>query len=161
MRTEKAVFASGCFWGTQYHFDTHEGVVTTLVGYTGGTVPNPTYEQVCSGDTGHREAIEIAFDPTQTSFTDLTKLFFETHDFSQVGGQGPDVGHHYTSAVYYSDDTQKEITKTLIRELEDDGHFVATEVLPAGPFYSAEDYHQKYYEKTAGSPYCHVYVKRF
>lgn len=161
MKTEKAIFASGCFWGTQYHFDTHEGVINTLVGYTGGNTQNPTYEEVCEGETGHREAIEIEFNPNVTSFENLVKLFFETHDFSQVDGQGPDLGHQYTSAVYYMTDEQQEVTVRLIEELEAKDLKVTTEVLPAEPFYPAEEYHQKYYEKTGGAPYCHVYVKRF
>ncbi len=160
-KTEKAIFASGCFWGTQHHFDKHEGVITSLVGYTGGDTEDPTYEQVCGGDTGHREAIEIEFDPEITTYESLAKLFFETHDFSQVGGQGPDVGEQYTSAVYYLNEEQKEIAESLVQTLEKDGHSVTTEILPAEPFYPAEDYHQKYYEKTGGAPYCHVYIKRF
>lgn len=158
---EKAIFASGCFWGTQHLFDKAPGVVSSLVGYTGGEVENPTYEQVCQGDTGHREGIEVEFDPEETSYEEMAKLFFETHDFSQVGGQGPDIGHQYTSAIYYVSEEQKEIAKRLIAELEGKGMSVTTEVLPAEPFYPAEDYHQKYYEKTGGAPYCHVYVKKF
>ena len=158
---ETAIFAQGCFWGTQYHFDTHEGVVETLVGYTGGHVPNPTYEQVCSGDTGHREAIQIVFDPTQTSYEALCKLFFETHDQGQVGGQGPDIGEQYTSAVYYTTPEQKATAHMLIDTLTEKSMRVATEVLPVEPFYPAETYHQKYYEKTGGAPYCHIYIQKF
>jgi len=161
METEKAIFASGCFWGTQYHFDKHDGVVNTLVGYTGGTVENPTYEQVCQGNTGHREAIEIEFDPEVTSYEDLVKLFFETHDPTQTNGQGPDIGEQYTSAIYYTNEKQKEVAENLLGKLEEKGITVTTEVLPAEPFYPAEDYHQKYYEKSGGAPYCHVYIKRF
>ena len=161
MKTEKALFASGCFWGTQHHFDKHDGVVNSIVGYTGGTVESPTYEQVCTGDTGHREAIEVAFDPSTTSYEALVKLFFETHDFSQVGGQGPDIGEQYTSGIYYLSEEQKTTAERLIKELEDKGFRVTTEVLPAEPFYPAEEYHQKYYEKSGGAPYCHVYIKRF
>jgi len=161
MKTEKALFASGCFWGVQHQFDKHDGVVSTLVGYTGGTTENPTYEQVCSEETGHREALEVAFDPVHTTYEALAKLFFETHDFSQVGGQGPDIGYRYTSAVYYTTDKQKEIAENLIAQLEEKGASVTTEVLPAETFYPAEEYHQKYYEKTGGAPYCHMYIKRF
>ncbi len=161
MITEKALFASGCFWGVQHHFDKHAGVISTLVGYTGGEIENPTYEQVCSGDTGHREAIEIEFDPNITAYEALAKLFFETHDFSQANGQGPDIGHQYTSAVYYYSEEQKEIAEKLIDELESKDMKVTTKVLPAEKFYPAEEYHQKYYEKTGGAPYCHVYIKRF
>lgn len=161
MKTEKALFASGCFWGVQYHFDKHEGVLSTLVGFTGGSVENPTYEEVSGGSTGHREAIEIVFDSNTTSYESLARLFFETHDFSQIGGQGPDIGERYTSAAYYFNESQKLIVEHLISELESRGQTVTTQVLPAAPFYPAEEYHQKYYEKTGGAPYCHVYIKRF
>ncbi len=157
----KALFASGCFWGTQHHFDTHEGVVNSLVGYTGGSIAHPTYEQVCSGDTGHREAIEVEFDPSVTTYEALVKLFFETHNFSQVGGQGPDIGHQYTSAIYYLTDEQKNVAEKLVFELAAKGFVVTTEIIEAETFYPAEEYHQKYYEKSGGVPYCHVYIKRF
>lgn len=161
MKTEKALFASGCFWGTQYHFNAQVGVISSTVGYTGGTTENPTYEEVCGGDTGHREAIEITFDPSVATYETLVKLFFETHDFSQVGGQGPDIGEQYTSGIYYFSEEQKEIAERLIVELQDRGLSVTTEVLPASVFYPAEEYHQKYYEKSGGTPYCHIYVKKF
>jgi peptide methionine sulfoxide reductase msrA/msrB len=161
MKPEKAIFASGCFWGTQYHFDKAPGVVNTLVGYTGGHTENPTYEQVCASDTGHREAIEIEFDPEQIPYEELVKLFFETHDFQQVGGQGPDIGHQYTSAIYYTTPEQKETAERLVKELGGKGFVVTSEVLPSEPFYPAEEHHQKYYEKNDGAPYCHVYIKRF
>ncbi|MBL4644816.1 MAG: peptide-methionine (S)-S-oxide reductase MsrA [Candidatus Pacebacteria bacterium] len=161
IKTEKAIFASGCFWGTQHHFDKHEGVISTLVGYTGGTSENPTYEEVSTDSTGHREAIEIVFDPTRTSYESLTKLFFETHNFSQPNGQGPDIGERYTSAVYYMNEKQKEIAEKLVTELESKNLTVTTKILATLPFYPAEEHHQKYYEKTGGAPYCHVYIKRF
>tara|TARA_B100000900_G_scaffold272053_1_gene232367 strand:+ start:35 stop:523 length:489 start_codon:yes stop_codon:yes gene_type:complete len=161
MKMNKALFASGCFWGTQHHFDTHEGVVNSLVGYTGGSIAHPTYEQVCSGDTGHREAIEVEFDPSVTTYEALVKLFFETHNFSQVGGQGPDIGHQYTSAIYYLTDEQKNVAEKLVFELAAKGFVVTTEIIEAETFYPAEEYHQKYYEKSGGVPYCHVYIKRF
>tara|TARA_A100001015_G_scaffold208966_1_gene233876 strand:+ start:2678 stop:3166 length:489 start_codon:yes stop_codon:yes gene_type:complete len=161
MKMNKALFSSGCFWGTQHHFDTHEGVVNSLVGYTGGSIAHPTYEQVCSGDTGHREAIEVEFDPSVTTYEALVKLFFETHNFSQVGGQGPDIGHQYTSAIYYLTDEQKNVAEKLVFELAAKGFVVTTEIIEAETFYPAEEYHQKYYEKSGGVPYCHVYIKRF
>lgn len=161
MKTEKALFASGCFWGTQYHFDNHEGVLSTHVGYTGGQTENPTYEQVCTGDTGHREGIEIEFDPSVTDYESLAKLFFETHDFSQVGGQGPDIGHQHTSAIYYTSEEHRHTAEKLTAELESKGMRVTTEILPAQKFYPAEDHHQKYYKKTGSAPYCHVYTKHF
>lgn len=161
MQNEKAIFASGCFWGTQYHFDRHAGVLETRVGYTGGSVVHPTYEQVCAGNTGHREAIEVTFDPQQTDYESLVQLFFETHDFSQVGGQGPDIGHQYTSAIYYMSDEQKNVAQKARSFLEAKNTSVTTEILPAQAFYGAEEYHQKYYEKNGGVPYCHVYTKQF
>ena len=161
MQNKKATFASGCFWGTQHHFDKAPGVLETVVGYTGGSVENPTYEQVCSGTTGHREAIQVLYDPAQTTFESLTKLFFETHNFSQTDGQGPDIGEQYTSAIYYYDDEQRESAENLITELETKGKTTATALEPAQTFYPAEEYHQKYYEKSGGAPYCHVYVKQF
>lgn len=161
MKIEKAIFASGCFWGTQYHFDKHPGVLHTTVGYTGGSIVSPSYEEVCRGDTGHREAIEIEFNAEKTTYESLVKLFFETHDFSQQNGQGPDIGEQYTSAVFYCNEKQKEIAENLIQKLEHSGHVVTTKVLEAQPFYAAEEYHQKYYEKTGGTPYCHIYTKKF
>ncbi|PCH92095.1 peptide-methionine (S)-S-oxide reductase [Candidatus Kaiserbacteria bacterium] len=161
MKTEKALFASGCFWGVQYHFDKHDGVIRTTVGYTGGTVEHPTYEQVSTGTTGHREAIEMEFNPSVTTYENLVKLFFETHNFSQIGGQGPDIGEQYTSAIYYYTLEQKEVAERLIMKLEEDGHSVTTVVLPAQTFYAAEEYHQEYYNKKGGVPYCHVYIQRF
>lgn len=158
---ETAIFAQGCFWGTQHHFDKHPGVIETFVGYTGGNVEKPTYEQVCTGATGHREGIEVTYDETQTNFEALARLFFETHDQSQVGGQGPDIGEQYTSAIYYTTPEQKTVSEKLIKELEEKELRVTTEILPAEPFYRAEEYHQKYYEKSGGAPYCHIYIKKF
>ena len=160
-KTAKAIFAGGCFWGVEYHFQQVPGVLSTRVGYTGGRTENPTYKQVCQGDTGHTEAIEVTYDPTQTTYENLAKLFFEIHDPTQVNRQGPDVGAQYRSAVFYLDDQQKATTKNLIAQLRDKGYDVATQVLPAGPFWPAEHYHQRYYEKKNATPYCHVYTKRF
>lgn len=158
---ETAIFASGCFWGTQYHFERLDGVASTRVGYTGGTVDNPTYRQVCTGTTGHAEALEVVFDPSRVSFEELARLFFETHDPTQVNRQGPDVGEQYRSEVFYVNDEQKEITERLIGLLQDRGYDVATRVTPAARFWPAEDYHQHYYQKNGQSPYCHIYTKRF
>ena len=159
--TEKAIFAGGCFWGVEYHFKNVNGVHSTRVGYTGGVTDHPSYRQVCTGNTGHAEAIEIEFDPKVVSYEELAKLFFEIHDPTQFNRQGPDVGAQYRSAVFYQDDRQKKIAESLIERLEAKGYRVVTEVRKAGEFWPAEEYHQDYYEKTGHHPYCHIYQKRF
>jgi peptide methionine sulfoxide reductase msrA/msrB len=159
--TETAIFASGCFWGVQYHFNRADGVISTKVGYIGGQVMNPTYKQVCSGTTGHAEAIEVVFDPSQVSYRELAVLFFETHDPTQVNHQGPDFGTQYRTEIFYLSDEQKAVAEELIGILTGKGLAVATKVTPAETFWSAEDYHQDYYAKTGKSPYCHIYTKRF
>lgn len=159
--SKTAIFASGCFWGTEYHFRRTRGVLSTTVGYIGGHKENPTYKEVCTGTTGHAEAVKVEYDPEQTDYETLARLFFETHDPTQVGGQGPDIGDQYRSVVFYLDDEQKVVAEKLIDILEDIGYNVATKVEPAGPFWPAEDYHQQYYEKTGKSPYCHIYRPLF
>jgi peptide methionine sulfoxide reductase msrA/msrB len=160
-RTETAIFAGGCFWGTEYHFKRAKGVISTTVGYIGGHKGNPTYEEVCHGDTGHAEAVKVVFDPDIISYEELAKLFFEIHDPTQVNRQGPDVGEQYRSEVFYLNDEQKTIAEKLIRILKDKGYKIATKVTKASTFWKAEEYHQDYYNKIGGSPYCHVYIKRF
>jgi len=155
-QTSRAIFASGCFWGTEYYFGKEPGVISTTVGYTGGHVKNPTYKEVCTGKTGHAEAVEVIFDPSKTNFEKLARLFFEIHDFTQVNGQGPDIGEQYRSEIFYIDDNQKAVAEKLIKQLESKGYKVATKLEKAGEFYKAEDYHQDYYEKTGGTPYCHI-----
>ncbi|HLP06174.1 MAG TPA: bifunctional methionine sulfoxide reductase B/A protein [Paludibacter sp.] len=158
---EKAYFASGCFWGTEYHFMKAPGVIETTVGYMGGHLKNPTYREVCSGTTGHAETTEVVFDNTKTTYEDLVKLYFETHDFTQVGGQGPDIGDQYRSVVFYTTENQKQIAEKYIKILTGKGYKVATTLQPAPVFWKAEDYHQEYYDKKNGTPYCHVYRKIF
>lgn len=158
---EVAIFASGCFWGTEYMFQKEAGVQKTQVGYTGGFVENPTYQQVCTGRTGHAEALEVTFDPSKTSYEALARLFFETHDPTQVNGQGPDIGEQYRSAIFYKDDAQKATAEKLISELKAKGIKVATQVVPASKFWPAEDYHQQYYAHNGKKPYCHSYKKLF
>jgi peptide-methionine (S)-S-oxide reductase len=153
---QKAIFAAGCFWGVQYYFDQVPGVIKTTVGYTGGHTENPTYEEVCTHTTGHAEAVLIEFDPEQVSYEVLLKQFFRMHDPTQLNRQGPDVGDSYRTAIFYFDDKQKiaaEAAKTEAGKNFDQP--VVTEITKAGPFYKAEDYHQKYTEKT-GRGMCHI-----
>ena len=158
---DNAIFAGGCFWGVEYHFKKVKGVISTRAGYTGGTLNYPTYQEVCSGTTGHAEALEIIFDPQQIAFEDLAKLFFEIHDPTQLNRQGPDVGLQYRSAIFYFNEEQKAIAQKLISTLKSKGFDVVTSLEPATTFWPAEDYHQNYYEKTGKKPYCHIYTKRF
>jgi len=153
---EQAIFAAGCFWGVQYYFDQVPGVTTTTVGYTGGSLENPTYEDVISHTTGHAEAVLVEFDASEVQYETLVKQFFRLHDPTQLNRQGPDVGDNYRSAIFYVTDDQKEIAERVRDELQPkyDGAIV-TEITPAGPFYEAEDYHQKFTEKT-GRGACHV-----
>lgn len=156
-----AIFAGGCFWGVEYHFEKLDGVKSVVSGYTGGHVKNPTYKQVCTGETGHAEAVKVEYDPAKVTYEELAKLFFEIHDPTQVNRQGPDVGEQYRSAVFYQDEEQKKIAEKLVSILEDKGYDVATNVEPATEFYEAENYHQDYYEKKGSKPYCHFYTERF
>jgi methionine-S-sulfoxide reductase len=156
MKANKAIFAAGCFWGVQYYFDQVPGIIETLVGYTGGHTPNPTYEAVCSHTTGHAEAVEIVFDEDEVSFETLVRHFFRMHDPTQLNRQGPDVGDSYRSAIFYSSESQKQIAqqvrdvvqKTLTEP-------IVTQIVPFSTFYEAESYHQKFTERT-GRGICHI-----
>jgi len=160
-RTETAIFAGGCFWGVEYYFKQAKGVLATQAGYVGGHTDNPTYKQVCGGMTGHAEAVRVTYDPEQTTYENMAKLFFEIHDPTQTNRQGPDIGAQYRSSVFYQSEQQKATAEKLIGILKAKGYNVATQVAPAGTFWPAEDYHQQYYEKNGKTPYCHVYKKRF
>jgi peptide methionine sulfoxide reductase msrA/msrB len=161
VKTEKAYFAGGCFWGTEYLLKNYEGVISTQVGYMGGHRARPTYKEVCGGKTGHAETVEVAFDPTKTDYEKVAKYFFEIHDPTQVDRQGPDIGDQYRSEIFYVDDNQKQIAEKLINILKGKGYDVATTLAKADTFWPAEDYHQDYYEITGKMPYCHIYQKRF
>lgn len=156
-----AIFAGGCFWGVEYFMQKTPGVITVTSGFIGGHVKNPSYREVCTGTTGHAEAVKIIYDPRKTTYETLLKLFMEIHDPTQVGGQGPDLGDQYRSEIFYLNDEQKKIAEKDINILKAKGYKVATLLTSATEFYDAEDYHQDYYFKNGKVPYCHGYTKRF
>ena len=147
---EKATFAAGCFWGVDMIFRKIDGVLSTMVGYTGGHTQNPTYDQVCSGTTGHAESVEIVFDPDKVSYEKLLNIFWDNHNPTTLNRQGPDVGSQYRSAVFYHNDRQKELALSIKEKLQKSGQFkseIVTEIVIANTFYKAEEYHQQYLEK--------------
>jgi peptide methionine sulfoxide reductase msrA/msrB len=157
----EALFAGGCFWGVEYYLQRSPGVISVTSGYSGGTLKNPTYQQVCTGKTGHAETVKVVFDLQKTSYEKLLKLFLEIHDPTQVGGQGPDLGDQYRSEIFYLDEAQKTIAENDLNILRSKGYKIATRVTKASEFYPAEAYHQDYYFKNGKEPYCHSYTKRF
>jgi peptide methionine sulfoxide reductase msrA/msrB len=159
-KTDTAIFAGGCFWGVEYYMQKAPGVISSEVGYIGGHTDHPTYKDVCSHTTGYAEAVRIVFDPAKTTYEDLARLFFNIHDPTQVDRQGPDVGDQYRSEVFYLNEDQKQTTEKLIGLLKEKGFKVATQLKQATKFWKAEDYHQDYYEKENGKPYCHFFTKR-
>jgi peptide methionine sulfoxide reductase msrA/msrB len=159
---KRAVFASGCYWGTEYYLQQADGVIETTVGYAGGNVASPSYRQVTTGTTGHAESVEVVYNPAITDYETLARLFFETHDPTQVNRQGPDVGTQYRSAIFYANDEQKAIAEKLVKILEEKGLKIATEITQLEEFFpESKDYHHDYYKKTGGTPYCHAYKARF
>jgi len=157
----RAVFAGGCFWGVDQQLRQVRGVLGVTSGYAGGHVENPTYKQVCTGTTGHAEAVEVIYDPAQATYEALARRFFEIHDPAQRDRQGPDKGTQYRSAVFYADDGQKGTAERLIALLRARGYDVVTEVTPASTFWPAEPYHQDYLRRHPEHRSCHVRVPRF
>ncbi|MFA7084089.1 MAG: peptide-methionine (S)-S-oxide reductase MsrA [Arcobacteraceae bacterium] len=157
MNIKQAYFAGGCFWGVEYYFQQENGVVRAISGYMGGVTPSPSYKEVSTGLTGHLEVVKVEYDDAIISFEELSKLFFEIHDFTQTNGQGPDIGSQYLSAIFYNTEEEKVILKDLIKQLEAKGYRVATSLISTlnTPFFEAEEYHQDYYFKTGKNPYCH------
>lgn len=156
-----AIFAGGCFWGVEYFLQKAPGVVSVTSGYTGGHVRNPSYREVCTGNTGHAEAVKIVYDPAKTSYEKLLRLFLEIHDPTQVGRQGPDIGEQYRSEIFYLNDEQKRIAGANLDLLRKKGMKIATALTKASEFFDAEKYHQDYYFNNGKVPYCHGYTKRF
>ncbi|NIQ39764.1 MAG: peptide-methionine (S)-S-oxide reductase MsrA [Proteobacteria bacterium] len=147
---KKATFGAGCFWGIEAAFRRVSGVVSTSVGYMGGTLENPTYKDVCSDRTGHAEVVEVLYDPARVSYDDLLKVFWENHDPTTLNRQGPDVGTQYRSAIFYHNDEQRVSAQSSKDRLQESGRFnseIVTEITPASQFYRAEEYHQQYLEK--------------
>jgi peptide-methionine (S)-S-oxide reductase len=158
---EVATLAGGCFWCLEAVFDDLRGVEDGVSGYAGGRVANPTYQQVCSGATGHAEVVQVTFDPRAVSFRELLEVFFTIHDPTTPNRQGADIGTQYRSAVFYHTPEQKEVTEQVIRELREAGVWgapIVTEVVPLEKFYPAEDYHQEYFRRNPAQPYCQVVV---
>jgi len=160
-KMDTAMFGAGCFWGVEATFRKVKGVTETAVGYAGGDVDNPTYRQVCNGNTGHAEAVRVVYDPAQVSYDDLLKIFWENHDPTQVNRQGPDVGYQYRSVIFYTNESQKLAAEASKKKLDESGEYnrpIATAIEPAPTFWMAEDYHQQYLEKR-GLSSCGVTIK--
>jgi peptide methionine sulfoxide reductase msrA/msrB len=157
---ETAILAGGCFWGIEEEMRHVDGVISAESGYIGGTVENPSYEEVKTGQTGHAEAVRLVFDPTKVTYEELARRFFEMHDPTQVDRQGADIGTQYRSEIFYLSPSQKAVVEGLFEILEKRGWRVATRLTPASEFYPAEERHQRYFEKTGEIP-CTYYAKRF
>jgi len=160
-RVEKATLAGGCFWCLDGAYRALRGVIAVESGYAGGDTPNPTYEQVCAGSTGHAEVVRITYDPTQISYRDLLEVFFSIHDPTTLNRQGGDVGTQYRSAIFHHDDAQRKVAEAIVAELAAESVFeapIVTEITPLEAYYPAEDYHQDYYRRNPGQGYCQVVV---
>jgi peptide-methionine (S)-S-oxide reductase len=159
---EKATFAAGCFWGVEETFRGVPGVIDTTVGYTGGTRAKPTYQEVCTGKTGHAESVLVTFDPKKVSYDQLLEIFWEIHDPTTVNRQGPDIGHQYRSAIFFHTPEQEKAARASKDRHDRSGQFdgpIVTEILPAAEFYPAEEYHQEYLAKR-GMANCHIPDRR-
>jgi peptide-methionine (S)-S-oxide reductase len=159
MKTETATFAMGCFWGSEATFKKVPGVVSARVGYAGGRVANPTYEEVCTETTGHAESVEVVFDPSKVTYQQLLNVFFENHDPTTVDQQGPDFGAQYRSVIFYHSPEQKKLAEAEKAKRDASGDYVGpivTQIVPAGTFYSAEEYHQDYFAKMGVNYTCHL-----
>lgn len=155
-----ATFAAGCFWGIEAAFRKVEGVNSTQVGYTGGSLENPTYKEVCSGRTGHAEAVELIYDPKIVSYDDLLNIFWNIHDPTTLNSQGPDRGTQYRSSIFYHNDMQKEAAFAIKEKVQNSGRYngtIVTEIVPVTKFYRAEEYHQQYFEKQGNSGGCAIH----
>ncbi len=162
MKTDTATFAAGCFWCVEAIFQGVKGVQKVVSGYSGGNVPHPTYEAVCTGSTGHAEATQIFFDPSVVSFVDLLEIFWQTHDPTTLNRQGADVGTQYRSAIFYHSEEQKKLAEEYRKKLDASGAFsspIVTEITPYRNFYAAEDYHQNYYNLHGAQPYCQIVIR--
>ncbi len=160
-KKETAILAGGCFWCTEAIFKEMKGVTSVVPGYIGGIRSNPTYEQVSTGATGHAEAVKIVFDPGEVSYEELLQVFFATHDPTTLNRQGNDVGTQYRSAVFYTNDRQKELAEAYIKFLNKEDvydQYIITEIVPATTFYEAEDYHKNYLDNNPDNPYCQYVV---
>lgn len=152
-----ATFGNGCFWCTEAVFETLDGVYGAVSGYSGGTLKNPTYKEVCTGRTGHAEVVKIFYDPKRIGYADLLQAFFRSHDPTTLNRQGADVGTQYRSVIFYHDDAQKKLAETVVKELGESGAYpnpIVTEISPEAVFYAAEDYHQSYFANNPGQGYC-------
>jgi peptide-methionine (S)-S-oxide reductase len=159
---EQVTLGSGCFWCTEAVFQQLKGVESAVSGYTGGHVANPTYEQVCGGNTGHAEVIQVTYDPSQISFTDILRVFWQTHDPTTPNRQGHDVGTQYRSAVFYHNDAQRKLAQEYKKQLDGSGTFsapVVTEIVPFEKFYPAEKYHQEYFDQNPEQQYCEYVIR--
>ncbi len=157
-----ATFGGGCFWCTEAQFQTLDGVVKVESGFSGGSVPNPTYEQVCEGNTGHAEVIQVTYDTTKVSYDELLQAFWTSHDPTQLNRQGNDVGTQYRSVIFYHNEEQKEKAEYYKKKLQEAGAYdkpIVTEIAPFKVFYKAEDYHQNYYNQNGSQPYCYFVIK--
>jgi peptide-methionine (S)-S-oxide reductase len=160
-KVKKATFAAGCFWGVEASFRKLNGVVSTAVGYSGGHTKDPTYHDVCGDTTGHAEAVLVTYDPTKVTYSELLDAFWTCHDPTTANRQGPDVGSQYRSVIFYHDAEQEQAAKASLKEVDESGVFkrkIVTQIVPAAHFYSAEEYHQQYFEKQGTAESCHVGV---